>query len=359
MPQAWCLVLCFFVQEASSSIAEQYTAHEHCNEYSECPDVNRWLQHRVTAEVQEDSRENGLEQLGTSTLLESELDMIESIMRGEVSKESLEVVLARYDEDIQWSEPYKHVRTVYCKDNSSAIEACQDVLPNVGREGHTYLHHIVQNYDNLSAWTVFSQAQDPTIGYRGHRFGGGHIMPGTTFDSYLLPESAGGLPRLEGAVFVITAALHMSNLNHTLRRGFRQAFQKSILHLAGACPQLELGDGWDPWFLLGEHAKFIGGRCGVPADQLPQEFQRYWDQHIKSPRPKDDIVFFAQGARFAASRERIQQRPRSYYQELLKFVSGDSDSCQNYLNEWAWFYLIGSPKQAPCDSSMVLQMARM
>ena len=30
-------------------------------------------------------------------------------------------------------------------------------LPNVGRESHTYLHHIVANYDHLASVTVFTQ----------------------------------------------------------------------------------------------------------------------------------------------------------------------------------------------------------
>ena len=33
-------------------------------------------------------------------------------------------------------------------------------LANIGREGHTYLHHIIQNYDNLCEYTIFTQA-DP------------------------------------------------------------------------------------------------------------------------------------------------------------------------------------------------------
>jgi hypothetical protein len=30
-------------------------------------------------------------------------------------------------------------------------------VPNVGREGHTFLHHIVEHYDNLADHTLFCQ----------------------------------------------------------------------------------------------------------------------------------------------------------------------------------------------------------
>ena len=57
--------------------------------------------------------------------------------------------------DVAWSDAYKSVRTVYCKGVSTP--GCRP-LPNVGRDTHTYLSHIVANYDRLAEWTVFSQA---------------------------------------------------------------------------------------------------------------------------------------------------------------------------------------------------------
>ena len=51
------------------------------------------------------------------------------------------------------------------------------VLPNVGRESHSYLHHIVSRYDELAPWTVFTQATEPSWGYRGPGAGGGLTKP--------------------------------------------------------------------------------------------------------------------------------------------------------------------------------------
>jgi hypothetical protein len=56
-------------------------------------------------------------------------------------------------------------------------------LPNVGRESHTILWHIVTNYDRLANLTVFSQGSAPTHGYgrKGAAAGdrGGHLLSGT------------------------------------------------------------------------------------------------------------------------------------------------------------------------------------
>ena len=40
-------------------------------------------------------------------------------------------------------------------------------LPNVGREGGTYIHHIVENYDRLANYTIFSQAGVHGMSERG------------------------------------------------------------------------------------------------------------------------------------------------------------------------------------------------
>lgn len=182
-------------------------------------------------------------------------------------------------------------------------------------------------------------------------------MPGSSFDAYVLPEEAGGMPRKDGAAFMMTGALSMDTLNHSLRLNYKQALQKPVLHFAGACPTSEFNDGWENWWDLGWFKKFIGGRCGVEAHEVAKLFGKYWNEYVGLPWPKDNILFFTQGARFAASRDRIRQRPLSFYQRLLNLVSEAQDPCWNYFNEWAWYYMIGAPTGSPCDSEMLVQQA--
>jgi hypothetical protein len=107
----------------------------------------------------------------------------------------LEIVLARYDEDISWLDgAHMPFTTVYDKggeaggeDNSGTLAALNatgrvKALPNVGREGHTFLWHVVNNYDTLADWTVFSQARAPAVGYgKGSHDGEGHLLSGVSF----------------------------------------------------------------------------------------------------------------------------------------------------------------------------------
>ena len=73
------------------------------------------------------------------------------------------VGVARYQEDLRWLEPVTRWATrvfIYDKGGGEVREEDRDlyarpnvtrvVLPNVGREAHTYLHHMVEHYDALA-----------------------------------------------------------------------------------------------------------------------------------------------------------------------------------------------------------------
>jgi len=77
----------------------------------------------------------------------------------------MEIVVSRYNEDLKWTlfEPFcNYEYTVYNKGNNEDFERSKVKkivnIDNVGKECHTYLYHIIQNYDNLSPITFFIPA---------------------------------------------------------------------------------------------------------------------------------------------------------------------------------------------------------
>lgn len=84
-----------------------------------------------------------------------------------------EIVVAYYQENIDWIYAYADLITLYCKNSNSGTIGNKihkiEHLPNIGREGHTYLHHIIHKYDTLKEYTIFLQAgwidHNPTIYY--------------------------------------------------------------------------------------------------------------------------------------------------------------------------------------------------
>jgi hypothetical protein len=69
---------------------------------------------------------------------------------------SIQLVVARYNEDITWTKLFKNV-IIYNKGLPLEGYTNQIFLPNLGREGHTYYKHIYDNYDRLADYTIFLQ----------------------------------------------------------------------------------------------------------------------------------------------------------------------------------------------------------
>jgi hypothetical protein len=82
-------------------------------------------------------------------------------------KEKYQIVVSRYNEDITWLLPFKEITIIYNKgDNHNLLNKFTTIqLENVGRESHTYLYHIIKNYDNLADKTIFFQGKIDEIKY--------------------------------------------------------------------------------------------------------------------------------------------------------------------------------------------------
>ena len=72
------------------------------------------------------------------------------------------IVIARYNEDIRWCLPFIEEVVVYNKGNDDLDYIPQEKIikcENLGREGGTYVKHIIDNYENLSEFTIFLQGR--------------------------------------------------------------------------------------------------------------------------------------------------------------------------------------------------------
>jgi hypothetical protein len=78
------------------------------------------------------------------------------------SKNTINVVVARYKEDLKWTleEPFNKFKyIVYNKGDNEKFEKTNVIeiikLEDIGRDFHTHFYHIVNNYDNLADINVF------------------------------------------------------------------------------------------------------------------------------------------------------------------------------------------------------------
>lgn len=72
------------------------------------------------------------------------------------------IIISRFDENLSWLERYKSFNIiVYNKGEELKKNNFKKIynLKNVGRESHTWLHHIVRNYDQLDDINIFLQGK--------------------------------------------------------------------------------------------------------------------------------------------------------------------------------------------------------
>jgi hypothetical protein len=89
---------------------------------------------------------------------------------------TLDIVVARYEEDISWlkniPENMYNKIIIYNKGDEAEFDLPKSEvkrLPNFGRESHTYLHHVIENYDNLADITFFVPGSAWTRGDKKER----------------------------------------------------------------------------------------------------------------------------------------------------------------------------------------------
>jgi len=78
----------------------------------------------------------------------------------------IDMVLARYNENLNWwfgSSVRRLIDRTFVYNKGATItipnEPCNFIeqMPNAGRESSTYIHHIIEHYDDLGDYTVFLQ----------------------------------------------------------------------------------------------------------------------------------------------------------------------------------------------------------
>jgi hypothetical protein len=211
---------------------------------------------------------------------------------------SVQVVVARYNEDLDWVRllPFRNV-VVYDKGDGSggfgpgAVPDWVTVvrLPNVGREGHSYLWHIHAKYDRLADVTVF------------------------------LPGSAASIQgKWVKARWVV---------DHVCRTG------------CSAFPSIRAPGGLERHFAAFEIHEYTAtdprNQVGSSADLLPSDVRPFGSWYAAHGFATGVEWVTMQGI-FAVSRHHIHQRTREEYRRLLAQVAGHNNPETGHFLERVW-----------------------
>ena len=191
-----------------------------------------------------------------------------------------EIIIARYNEDISWSHNFKNIRKIYNKgDEIHGVDSTR--LPNVGREAHTYLYHIIHNWDNLAEQTIFCQG-----GIYKHRINNADIER-----------------------FFETPGLFKS--------------QKLYCDYN--------------WGYINHIAKWASEKSSGKMKKAELSFGEWFDRVVQIPR--GESFLFVPGANFCVHKDAVKSRSLDYYKSLVKRVDDHINPEESHYFERAWLYI--------------------
>ncbi len=219
-------------------------------------------------------------------------------------KKNLEIVLvvARYNEDLEWlrEEPFSKYYTIiynkgvndkfYKPSNSKIIN-----LENIGRCDHTYIYHIIKNYNNLANVTIF--------------------LPG----SINLPY------KINKAKKTVKMAAENGKTCIYYDGYFKEGVANKYYDF-----QLSHWSSSDP-----KNKQIISNTSSgselTPADIRP--FGKWYDAHFNNIKAKH-VVYYGI---FAISKETIKNNSKKYYSDLIKEFKKSSNPEVGHYFERSWF----------------------
>jgi len=207
-----------------------------------------------------------------------------TLFRYSVQRQDYRLVIARWDEDISWSNRYP--RIIYNKGAKipDLTEDEQVMLPDVGREAHAYLTYIIDNYYHLPDYVMFCQGN-----IKDH-------VGGLPIESFINPDYD----------FI---AARFCNVRT-----------------------------WDP-----SNGRLVHNRPAL--ERLSQGKMRAarltcleWFEKILDVRVGDSTVF-SPGSVFCVSAPKIRVRPLEFYEKLREHVSDHPEPEEAHYLERSWLYI--------------------
>ena len=215
--------------------------------------------------------------------------------------ESFQIIIARYTEDVSWIDDALRPHTIiYNKGPPLPLDVAKTFqsvhqLPNVGREYHTYLHHIYTHYDDekLDHVSLFIQGNITDHIPLTYRYG--------NESNYLR---------------------HLLSQAH--RIGLSLNFGPHDVGFLSAKENLKLADAF---------RDLVDSRMS-----FGEWFRRYIDRYASNPL-KSHNIFWYLGAIFAVDKKHIHNRSRAFYKKLCDMVSKENSYEIGHYLERSWFHI--------------------
>jgi hypothetical protein len=206
------------------------------------------------------------------------------------------IVVSRYNENLEWinKEPFNRYPIIcYNKgdNNNFNILSPHKVinLPNIGKCDHTYLYHIINNYDNLSEYIIF--------------------LPGSNDLHYKLLKSKNLINHIE----YYKELVNIGTLTNSIKNKFYNFKINS-------------------YKTTYTNNYILNNNTEIQKSEL-RPFGLWYENHFKNL----EITFHTWWGIFALSKEIIHQYPKTYYEKFLNEFKDYSNPEVGHYIERSWF----------------------
>jgi len=212
------------------------------------------------------------------------------------NKYNIEIVIARYNENIDWIlyPEFKNFKiTCYNKGSNINLSFPSNIkiinLPNVGKCDHTYLYHIINNYNYLTPVTIF--------------------IPGSWLDPHKIVYSN----RLLNTVI---------NTQNTVFIGpYTNSVYKDLYYFT-----------LDEWETTNYNNKSLNNEKKLFLSPI-RPFGKWYEQLFNTNININVITYLSM---FAVHKNHIIQHPISYYQNIINFINTHSNPEVGHYIERSW-----------------------
>ena len=219
---------------------------------------------------------------------------------------SIDIVISRYNEPLDWLNTESFTKYTYNPDYKTNIIIYNKgsylngtiPLPNVGRCDHTYLYHIINNYDNLADVTIF------------------------------LPGSADMESKIDRTKFIFKRAYEDMDTSLVCTKVDSDSLYNFSLDEWKSSNEMNAEKNTDSEMLKADPRPF--GKWFLFMNNVETEEKQ--ELLFRSIGPKS--VCFS--ALLAISRANIHNRPKSFYEKLIKHVNSHHNPEAGHYIERSW-----------------------
>lgn len=220
------------------------------------------------------------------------------------------VIVARYNESVDWllsenDNAQIPIENIVIYNKGSALNVPNEVLMpnNVGRESHTFLTYIIENYSNLPDVCVFTQANISDHYPKRND---------VSFLMMLLTQA-----RAHGKSLPALTYLHYREAGSEHKKNPNEPYFSPSFNF----------DATTKCFFMREN--YLHG--------TPVLFYKWFKTHIQPSYPNPIRVY--PHALFAVNKRLILKHPVEFYEGLMQQVSHNVDPAEGHFMERAWFYI--------------------